>query len=93
MKMHKNFRALSALFLLMSLLISAFCVTVSATPPIDDGENGVQWIYVNADHTKLSGDGVTYEQVDLPAEWQLLKLIGKKYIYMNSPRGYATGSE
>ena len=93
MKMHKNFRALSALLLLSVLLLSVFCVTAGAVPPIDDGENGVQWIYINADHTKLSGDGVTYEQVDLPAQWQLLRLIGEKYVYMNSPRGYATGSE
>lgn len=93
MKMHKNFRALSALLLLSVLLLSVFCITAGAVPPIDDGENGVQWIYINADHTKLSGDGVTYEQVDLPEQWQLLRLIGEKYVYMNSPRGYATGSE
>ncbi len=92
MKMHKNFRTFGALFLLFTLLIAAFCVTASATPPIDDGENGVQWIYVNADHTKLSGDGVTYEKVDLPADCRLME-IGKRYVYMNSPRGYATGSE
>lgn len=93
MKMHKNFRALGTFFLLFALMFSCFCVTAGATPPIDDGENGVAWIYINADHTKLDGDGVTYEQVTLPASWQLLKLIGDKYVYMNSPRGYATGSE
>lgn len=92
MKMHKNFRAFGALFLLLALLISAFCVTASAVPPIDDGVNGVQWIYINADHTKLDGDGVTYEKVDLPADCHLMETV-KRYVYMNSPRGYATGSE
>ncbi len=91
MKMHKNFRAFDALFLLLALLISAFCVTASAVPPIDDGVNGVQWIYINADHTKLSGDGVTYEKVDLPADCHLME-IGKRYVYMNSPRGYGTNA-
>ncbi len=86
----KTLRTLLSLLMLTVLIVTFFCVTASATPPIDDGENGVQWIYINADHTKLDGDGVTYEQVALPADCDIIFTTGTRYVYMNAPRGYGT---
>ncbi len=80
-------RTLLSVLVLTALLLSAFCLTVSA-----EETQGVQWIYINADHTKLSGDGVTYEQVTLPADCDIIFTTGKRYVYMNSPRGYGTNA-
>lgn len=86
MKMMKKCRALCALLTLALLLGASLAVTVSA-----DDLQGVQWIYANADHTKLNGDGVSYEMITLPADCTLIE-ARERYVYMNSPIHYAHDS-
>lgn len=81
MKMMKKnpaiFRAPLAILLLTLLLFSAFCLTAAA-----DDESGVRWTYIDADRATLSGDGVIYEKITLPANCELFGL-SREYIYMN----------
>lgn len=74
---------LFALVLVTLLTVSTLCLFVGASERFA----GVTWKVLDSRYQRISGDGVIYERIELPAGCEKFPLA-PMYQYANSPEGY-----